>query len=291
MSAEVPARATAELPERLVGRPAPVPRAQPFGWERRLLAVHAWAVYLFLYLPIVVLVVFSFNRARQTAVWQGFTFDWYVRLAHNEQVLRSVQNSLLVACLTTAIATVVGTLVALALARHEFRGRGATQATLYLPIIIPEIVLGAALVTFFGVVNLRLSIWTVVVAHVVFSVSYVAIVVRARLAGFDRELEEAALDLGATPLETFRRVTLPLILPGIVAGALLVFTISIDDYVVTSFVAGVGATTLPLQIYSMLKVGVTPEVNAVSTLLLLVTVVFIVAAQRLQQRPLEGGKK
>ncbi|QQR76053.1 MAG: ABC transporter permease [Holophagales bacterium] len=256
-----------------------------------MLAVHAWAVYLFLYLPIVVLVVFSFNRARQTAVWQGFTLDWYVRLAHNEQVLRSVQNSLLVACLTTAIATVVGTLVALALARHEFRGRGATQATLYLPIIIPEIVLGAALVTFFGVVNLRLSIWTVVVAHVVFSVSYVAIVVRARLAGFDRELEEAALDLGATPLETFRRVTLPLILPGIVAGALLVFTISIDDYVVTSFVAGVGATTLPLQIYSMLKVGVTPEVNAVSTLLLLVTVVFIVAAQRLQQRPLEGGKK
>jgi spermidine/putrescine transport system permease protein len=183
----------------------------------------------------------------------------------------------------------VGTLVALALARHEFGGKRLTQAGLYLPIVIPEIVLGAALVTFFGAVGLRLSIWTVIAAHVVFSVSYVAIVVRARLVGFDRGLEEAALDLGAPPFETFRRVTLPIILPGVVAGALLVFTISIDDYVVTSFVAGVGATTLPLQIYSMLKVGVTPEVNAVSALLIVLTVALIVVAQRLQQRPTQTG--
>ena len=147
---------------------------------------------------------------------------------------------------------------------------------------------GAALVTFFGVAGLRLSLGTVVIAHVVFSVSYVAIVVRARLSGFDRSLEEAALDLGARPLQTFWRVTLPLILPGIVSGALLVFTVSIDDYVITSFVAGVGATTLPLQIYSMLKVGVTPEVNAVSTLLLVLTIVLITVAQRLQQPPAEG---
>jgi spermidine/putrescine transport system permease protein len=183
---------------------------------------------------------------------------------------------------------VFGTLVALALGRYEFRGRGFTRNLLYLPIIIPEIVIGAALVTFFGVVGLRLSLVTVIIAHVVFSVSYVAIVVRARLSGFDRSLEEAALDLGARPLQTFWRVTLPLILPGIVSGALLVFTVSIDDYVITSFVAGVGATTLPLQIYSMLKVGVTPEVNAVSTLLLLLTVALIVIAQRLQQPPPEG---
>jgi spermidine/putrescine transport system permease protein len=145
-------------------------------------------------------------------------------------------------------------------------------------------------VTFFGVVTLRLSLWTVILAHIVFSVSYVAIVVRARLSGFDRSLEEAALDLGARPVQTFFRVTLPLIAPGIVAGALLCFTISIDDYVITSFVAGVGATTLPLQIYSMLKVGVTPEVNAVSTLLLAVTVVLIVIAQRLQQTPAGRGE-
>jgi len=251
------------------------------GW----LAAHAWLVYLFLYAPIAILVVFSFNRGRQTAVWEGFTLEWYRNLVHNELIRAALRNSLIVGVVSTVIATVLGTLVALALGRHRFRGEGFTRGLLYLPIIIPEIVLGAALVTFFGVLAFRLSLVTVVIAHIVFSVSYVAIVVRARLSGFDRSLEEAALDLGARPLATFGRVTLPLIAPGIVAGALLAFTISIDDYVITSFVAGVGATTLPLQIYSMLKVGVTPEVNAVSTLLLAVTVVLIVIAQRLQQAP------
>ncbi len=254
------------------------------------LRAHAWLVYLFLYAPIGILVLFSFNRTSQTAVWQGFTLDWYRSLLHNDLILASVRNSLIVGLATTAVATVLGTLVALALGRYEFRGQGLTKNLLYLPIIIPEIVIGAALVTFFGVAGLRLSLTTVVIAHVVFSISYVAIVVRARLSGFDRSLEEAALDLGARPLQTFIRVTLPLILPGIVSGALLVFTVSIDDYVITSFVAGVGATTLPLQIYSMLKVGVTPEVNAVSTLLLAVTVVLIVAAQRLQQPPPERAE-
>ncbi len=261
------------------------------AWGRRLLAAHAWAVYLFLYAPIAVLAVFSFNRARQTARWDGFTFDWYRRLADNDLLLRAVGNSLFVAGVTTVAATVVGTLAALALARYDFRARQATQGALFLPIVIPEVVLGAALVSFFGAVELRLSIWTVVLAHLTFSISYVAIVVRARLAGFDRSLEEAARDLGAGPVSTFWRVTLPLTLPGIVAAALLVFTLSIDDYVITSFVAGVGATTLPLQIYSMLKVGVTPEVNAVSTLLVAATVVLIVAAQRLQTGGAGGGGK
>jgi spermidine/putrescine transport system permease protein len=250
-------------------------------WPRRLLAVHSAAVYLFLYLPIAVLVVFSFNAARQTAVWDGFTLDWYRRLAADAPLLGAVRNSLAVAGMTTGISTVLGTLAAMALGRYDFRGRRTTQALLMLPVVIPEIVLGAALVTFFGVARLRLSLATVVIAHVVFSVSYVAIVVRARLAGLDPSLEEAARDLGAGPFDTFRRVTLPLLLPGIVASALLVFTLSIDDYVITSFVAGVGATTLPLHIYSMLKVGVTPEVNAVSTLLLAGTVVLIVLAHRL----------
>ena len=254
-----------------------------------MLAAHSGLVYLFLYFPIAVLIVFSFNRARQTARWEGFTLSWYGRLADNALILKALKNSLFVAGVTTVVATVVGTLAALALARYDFRGRRATQGALFLPIIIPEVVMGAALVGFFGAVGLRLSIWTVVAAHVAFSISYVAIVVRARLAGFDRSLEEAARDLGAGPLATFFRVTLPLILPGIVAAALLVFTLSIDDYVITSFVAGVGATTLPLQIYSMLKVGVTPEVNAVSTLLIVVTVVLIVAAQRLQRGPAGGG--
>jgi len=248
------------------------------------LAAHAWLVYLFLYAPIVILILFSFNRAKQTAVWEGFTLEWYAKLVRNELILRSVKNSLLVAAITTAVSTVIGTMAALALDRGPARSKLPTQTLLYLPVIIPEIVLGAALVTFFGAVHWRLGLGTVVIAHVVFSISYVAIVVRARLAGFDRSLEEAAMDLGATPVQTFFRVTLPLILPGIVAGALLVFTISIDDYVITSFVAGVGATTLPLQIYSMLKVGVTPEVNAVCALLLVFTVVLIVTAERLLRR-------
>lgn len=248
---------------------------------RRLLAAHTLLVYLFLYLPIAILVAFSFNAAQQTAVWEGFTLDWYRRLAGDERLLRSVRNSLLVAGATTGITTVLGTLAALALARGAFRGRRSTEVALFLPVILPEVVLGAALLTFFGAVQMRLSLWTVVVAHVVFCVSYVAIVVRARLAGIDPSLEEAARDLGAGSFETFRRVTLPLILPGVIASALLVFTLSIDDYVVTSFVAGVGATTLPLHIYSMLKLGVTPEVNAVSTLLLAGTMALIVPAHRL----------
>ncbi len=261
---------------------------RPKGAGRRLLAAHTALVYAFLYAPIAILVAFSFNASRQTAFWAGFTLDWYRRLLANAELFHAVRNSLVVAAAATVIAVLLGTPAALALAQstqsngsRDFRGKRATQALLYLPVIIPEVVLGAALVTFFGAVGLRLSIATVVIAHVVFSVSYVAIVVRARLAGLDPALAEAARDLGAGPFETFRRVTLPLAAPGILAAALLVFTLSIDDYVVTSFVAGVGATTLPLHIYSMLKVGVTPEVNAVSSLLLAGTIVLIVAAHRL----------
>jgi spermidine/putrescine transport system permease protein len=267
-----------------VSRTATRPRQHhAVRWQRALLAIHAWSVYVFLYAPILVLVLYSFNRSQRTASWTGFTLDWYRRLLADRAILRAVENSLLVALATTAITTVAGTMVALALARFRFLGKRATQSALYLPVIVPEVVIGAALVTFFGTVRLRLSLGTVVIAHVGFCLSYVAIVVRARLAGFDRALEEAAADLGAPAWDVFRRVTLPLIAPGILAGALLVFTVSLDDYVVTSFVAGVGSTTLPLQIYSMLKVGVTPEVNAVSTLLLALTVVLIAVAQRLQQ--------
>ena len=196
-------------------------------------------------------------------------------------------NSLIVAAATTAVSTAVGTAAALGLARFQprsRRGKGAGVATsglLYLPIIIPEIVLGVALLTSFGLFRVRLSMTTVVLAHVVFTVSYVAVVVRARLAGMDRSLEEAAMDLGAGPAATFFRVTFPLAAPGIVAGALLAFTISLDDYVVTSLVAGANSTTLPVKIYSMLKVGVTPEVNALCTVLLVLTVGLTLIAQRL----------
>jgi spermidine/putrescine transport system permease protein len=245
------------------------------------LALHAAAVYVFLYGPILLLVGLSFNRSPLSAVWTGFTFNWYAKLAADDQMISAAQRSLIVGIGATAVATLLGTAAALVLSRPLAPAKQATAALLYLPIIIPEIVIGCALLTFFSVTHWELSLWTVAAAHVSFSVSYVAIVVRARLAGFDRSLEEAAMDLGARPLATFLRVTLPLILPGVVAGALLVFTLSIDDYVITSFVAGTDSTTLPLRIASMVKTGLTPEVNAVSTLLLGLTMILVLIAQRL----------
>jgi spermidine/putrescine transport system permease protein len=243
---------------------------------RNLLRVHAWLVFAFLYAPILVLVAFSFNIARRGAKWTGFTSAWYAKLAQDESMRDAMLNSLIVAALATAICTVIGTAAALGLQRlRSGRAGSATRGLLYLPIVIPEIVLGVSLVSFYGLVRMKLSLGTVVLAHVVFSVSYVAIVVRARLAGIDPSLEEAAMDLGAGPLATFVRVTLPLIAPGVVAAALLVFTVSLDDYVVTSLVAGPGSTTLPLKIYSMLKVEVTPEVNAACTVILAFTVILI----------------
>jgi spermidine/putrescine transport system permease protein len=251
---------------------------------RILLAAHGGLVYLFLYAPIAVLAVFSFNASRQTASWGGATLAWYGLAGRDALLGRAVGNSLLVAVLATVAATALGTAAALGMERAGAGARRLAWALLLLPVVIPEVVLGAALLSFFGAVGLRLSLGTIVAAHVVFSVSYAAFVVAARLTGLDPALAEAAADLGAGPWEAFRRVTLPLALPGIVAAALLVFTLSIDDYVVTSFVAGVGSTTLPLHIYSMLKVGVTPEVNAVSTLLLAGTVTLIAVAQVLLAR-------
>jgi len=243
----------------------------------------SWLVYAFLYAPIVVLIVYSFNTSVQTARWLGFTPRWYAQVMRDHELIESAWNSLLIALVTTVVASVVGTLAALALARLTTRVAGATRGLLFLPIVIPEIVVGAALFTFFVSVKWDLGFWSIVVAHVSFSVSYVAIVVRARLAGFDRTLEEAARDLGAGPMGVFWRVKFPLILPGIVAGALLVFTLSIDDYVITSFVAGI--KTLPLHIYAKLKINATPETNAISTLLLAVTIALIAIAQWLLREP------
>jgi spermidine/putrescine transport system permease protein len=250
------------------------------GW----LAMHSVAVYVFLYGPILLLTAFSFNKSPLSAAWTGFTLDWYAKLAHDDEMMAAAQRSLIVAAVATLSATGLGTAAALAFIRPKVPARGATAALLYLPIVIPEIVLGCALLTFFSVARWELSLWTVCAAHISFSVSYVAIVVRARLAGFDRSLTEAAMDLGATPLGTFWRVTLPLMMPGVIAAALLVFTVSIDDYVITSFVAGTDSTTLPLKIASMVKTGLTPEVNAVSTLLLGLTMILALAAQRLLRK-------
>jgi len=234
-----------------------------------LLGGIAVLVYLFLYAPIAVLTALSFNASRLSGSWEGFTLAWYLKAVTNPAVLAALRNSLLVALVVTVIATAIGT--AAALGRQRGGGGGAAEASIMLPTVVPEIVLAASLLLLFASIGLRLGFATIVLAHVGFTVSYAFVVVKARIAGFDHSLEEAAMDLGAGPLRTFFLVTLPAIAPAVLAAALLVFALSIDDYVVTSFVAGVGATTLPLQIYSMVKSGVSPEINAVSSVLLAAT--------------------
>ena len=239
--------------------------------------------YLFLYAPILVLVALSFNRSRLSAAWGGFTLDWHLKAVGNPLILGSLRNSLIVAVTTTVIATAAATAAALAFRRRSFRRQGLLEGLITIPTVAPEIVLAASMLLLFAGIGMRLGFLTIVLAHVGFTVSYAFVVVKARIAGFDMSLEEAAMDLGAGPLQTFVKVTLPGIFPAVMAAALLVFALSIDDYVVTSFVAGVGATTLPLQIYSMVKSGISPEINAVSAMLLIATALLLLAAFLLEQ--------
>lgn len=276
-------------------RPAPPPKGSVLGRAgARLLSLNAILAYLFLYAPIIILVIFSFNASRLTAVWQGFTLDWYRILLHDGMVHSAFKNSMIVATTSTLISTVLGTMTALAMERFRFRLRSLFDAVLYLPIIIPDIVMAVALLLFFVSafrwmgsligVQPELGISTIIIAHVSFNISFVAVVVRARLADFDRTLEEAAQDLGANEWQTFHRVTLPLIMPGIIGGALLAFTLSIDDFVITFFTAGVGSTTLPIRIYGMIKRTITPEINAISSLMLVASIGLVVLSLFLQRR-------
>ncbi|HUN93087.1 MAG TPA: ABC transporter permease [Burkholderiaceae bacterium] len=233
--------------------------------------------FLFLYLPLVVVVLFSFNDSRLNATWVGFTTSWYGKLFGDERMLAAAWNSLLIAVVASLASTVLGTMAGFALSRGRPRILGFL---VFAPIAMPEILMGVALLMFYVLLNMTLGLVSITLSHIAFCVSYVAIVVRARLAGMDESLVEAARDCGASPPLAFRHVTLPLILPGIVAGALMAFTLSIDDFVITFFTAGATASTLPLQIYSMVKVAATPEVNAVSTLMLALTLLLITAAAR-----------
>jgi len=240
--------------------------------------------YVFLYTPILILIIFSFNSSRFVSDWEGFSFRWYGELFRDAAMMAALKNSLIVAVISTLISTVFGTMAALVMERYQFGGRLAMDALLYLPIIIPEIAMAVMLLLFFVAARITLSLGTVIIAHVAFSTSFVTVVVRARLVGFDRRLEEAAQDLGANELQTFWHVTLPLLMPGILGGALLAFTLSLDDFVITFFTAGVGATTLPLRIYSMVKLGITPEINAVSTLLVVASMGLLLVSVFLQRK-------
>jgi spermidine/putrescine transport system permease protein len=244
-----------------------------------LVAVAA-LVYGFLHLPILVLVAFSFNASKFSAEWRGFTLEWYRRLLERADVIHGLEISLVVAAASTAISAALGTLLALALARHRFRGRGVAEGFLYVPIVTPEIVVGISLLLLFALLRLPLGIATIVIAHVAFSLSFVVIVVRARLEGMDTSLEEAALILGADEITTFRRVTLAQLWPGVVAGALLAFILSFDDFVITSFVAGSGTSTLPIVIYGMARRNVEPSINAISTIILVLTTAVLYLAER-----------
>jgi spermidine/putrescine transport system permease protein len=241
--------------------------------------------YLFLYVPLVIVVVYSFNDSRLNAEWVGFTTYWYGELFRDEQMMEAAWNSLVIGVVSSAVSTVLGTMAGYAMYRFRLRLLPILVVT---PIAIPEILMGVSLLIFFVMLNLTLGMLSIVLSHIAFCIGFVAIVVRSRLSGMDESLIEAARDLGATPLEAFRLVTLPLIMPGIVAGALMAFTLSIDDFVITFFTAGVDSVTLPLQIYSMIKIAVTPEVNAVSTLLMLLTLVLIVIATRLAPGAFRG---
>lgn len=248
----------------------------------RFLSAFAIATYAFLFAPIVVLIVFSFNNSRRTFVWRGFTTDWYPRLLANDDLLDALFITLEVAVVAVLVSTILGSLLGLGLARLRFRGSGATETLLLLPMVTPEILMGISLLIFFfqlfGGIG---SVGQISIAHITFCISYVAVTVRARASGMDPRLEEAARDLGASAWGAFRHVTVPLILPAVLAGAMLAFALSFDDLVVTSFNAGVGSTTLPIYIYSSIKFGVTPQINAISTIIVAVVSIALLFAWRL----------
>ena len=245
--------------------------------RRAALWTAALVAYAFLYLPLAIVVVYSFNDSRLNAEWVGFTLDWYVKLFHNDEMLTAAGNSLIIALIASLASTLLGTMAGVAMYRYKLKLLPILVLT---PIAIPEILMGVSLLIFFVLLNFTLGLVSVALAHIAFCIGFVAIVVRSRLAGMDESLTEAARDCGATPWNAFRYVTLPLIMPGVIAGALMAFTLSIDDFVITFFTAGAGTVTLPLQIYSMIKIAVTPEVNAVSTLLMLLTLALIIIASR-----------
>lgn len=249
----------------------------------------ALGLYVFLYLPIVVVVIYSFNSARRGGPWRGFTTEWYATLLHSPDKLSAVTNTLILAFASTAISTVLGTLLGLGLSRYSFPGKKLFSWLMYIPVVIPDIVAAVAMLMFFALLRnvtglFELGLPTMILAHVTFQTPFIGIIVRSRLADMDPAIEEAARDLGADSWQTFRHVTLPLMQPGILAGAALAFTMSIDDFVISFFTAGPGATTLPILIYSSVKRGITPDINALSTLIVLASIAGTLAITILKSR-------
>jgi spermidine/putrescine transport system permease protein len=261
-------------------------RHRPRRWGRWILPAYTGLVIFYLVSPILVMVAYSFNNTGFKKVsfkWGGFTTQWYPKVFDKPELTAALKNSLIIATVSTLIATALGTLIALALVRYRFRGKGAAEMVMFMNIAAPEIVLGASLLSLFITFNIQRGLPTIIIAHVMFSIAYVAVTVRARLAGFDRSLEEAAHDLGAGPWTTFWRVTFPIIFPGILAGALLAFALSIDDFVITNFNAG-AVQTFPLWVYGAVKVGIPPQVFVMGTLIFAGGVILAITNVVLQRR-------
>ncbi|MFV1528784.1 MULTISPECIES: ABC transporter permease [unclassified Phaeobacter] len=232
--------------------------------------------FLYLYLPLLILVIFSFNASRSATVWEGFSLDWYAKAFANDDIRRAAINSLIIALCATASATTLATMAALSLGRNRrVKGKPIFNGLIILPLMVPEIVTAIATLTFFSAIGLSLGLGNIIIAHTVFCIPFAYMPIRARLTGMDESLELAAQDLYAGKLATLRLVTLPLLGPGIVSGAMLAFIISIDDFIITLMVAEAGSTTLPIYIYSLVRLGITPEINAVSTVLLIISIIFV----------------
>nr|WP_305852045.1 ABC transporter permease [Tolypothrix sp. PCC 7910] len=242
-------------------------------------AVLSVIMFIFMYLPILVLAFYSFNKSPYSATWQGFTLDWYRQLFSDERIVSALQNSLIVAFSAVAISAVLGTLMAVGLARYRFPLQNVYRGIAYLPLIIPDIAIAVATLVFLAAFAVPLSLWTIIAAHVVFCLAYVGLVVSSRLTHLNPHLEEAALDLGATPFQAFMQVLLPQLMPGIVAGCLLAFVLSLDDFLIASFTAGSGSNTLPMEIFSRIRTGVKPDINALSVILILVSAVVAFIAE------------
>lgn len=244
------------------------------------LSIYSWTVYAILFAPIVVLILFSFNSSRRNFIWRGFTLDWYPTLFADRELLAALWVTIQVAAISVVVTTFLGTLLGLGLARmRQGRSAAASDTLILLPMVTPEIVTGVSLLLFFALVfSANGSIIQIAIAHIAFSISYVAVIVRSRALSLDPRMEEAARDLGASAREAFVHVTLPLIASAVAAGALISFALSFDDLIITSFNAGVGSSTLPLYIYSRIKFGVTPEINAISTIVVVVTATGILAS-------------
>ena len=249
-------------------------------------------VLAFLYLPTVLLIVYSFNASRLVTLWGGFSLRWYRGLTANAPLMDAAWTSLRIALLSATVATVLGTMAAVALARRRrFPGRTGLAAMIYATLVMPEIITGLSLLLFFVAIGMDRGFWTVTIAHATFTMCFVAVIVGARLSGFDRSLDEAALDLGATPAQGFFLVTLPIIAPAVASGWILAFTLSLDDLVIASFVTGPGATTLPMRIYSQVRLGVTPEINAISTILIAVVALAVLTASLVLKTNIATGQR